>query len=55
MQETFSNLIESQTLREEIIQAQYKKLLKDFSLDRMCSEYLQSYKTGCTDETTASN
>lgn len=55
LQSVFSDLIESQSLREKIIETQYEKLLRDYSLERMCSEYLQSYKTGCTNETVASN
>lgn len=55
LQNIFSRLIESQTLRENIIEAQYVKLLRDFSLDRMCKEYLQSYKAGCTYEASTYN
>ncbi len=43
LQERFKVLVESKNQREAIVSEQYNKLTRDFSLERMCKQYLQNY------------
>lgn len=43
LQKSLHMLLESKALRETIVREQYTKLTRDFSLERMCEQYLQNY------------
>ncbi|MDK1289586.1 glycosyltransferase [Pseudoalteromonas umbrosa] len=44
LQKTLHQFVESEELRSKVVNEQYTKLTRDFSLERMCEQYLQNYK-----------